>query len=216
MSKNEKMCDCNQGRLPCTCKPAEQHQGEPVAWRVGSQIFQQEHLARMHSGGVNKPVEPLYAHADPGEVEQHIKRRMEMAEQKTELHRQIEALRAQLAEAHALLRHREEMLAKVAGGWPIHIFTKDNPLRIKTCGEVMAYSVDGGMMTTFDPEKMQLSASAEPSAPVEIDERAEFEKHYASKNEGYCPSAFDGEYDWHDAQPCWESWQARAAMEKKP
>ena len=26
-----KMCDCNQGRLPCTCKPATQHQSEPSA-----------------------------------------------------------------------------------------------------------------------------------------------------------------------------------------
>lgn len=53
------------------------------------------------------------------------------------------------------------------------------------------------------------------SAPAESDERTEFEKHYASKNDGFVPPFFDGEYDWHDAQPCWESWQARAALERK-
>lgn len=52
--------------------------------------------------------------------------------------------------------------------------------------------------------------------PVEIDERAEFEKHYASKNDGFVPDFYDGEYDWHDAQPCWETWQARAALERNP
>lgn len=59
------------------------------------------------------------------------------------------------------------------------------------------------------------SESADPSAPVDRDERAEFEKHYASMNDGFVPSFFGGEYDWHDAQPCWKTWQARAALEKK-
>lgn len=59
-------------------------------------------------------------------------------------------------------------------------------------------------------------ALADARAPVEIDERAEFEKHYASMNDGFAPGFYEGEYDWHDAQPCWLTWQARAALERKP
>lgn len=93
MSENEKMCDCNQGRLPCTCKPAEQHQSEPVA-------YQARHSASEPWFFTDKPGywewRPLYTQADPDEAE--------WSEMQQRLGDQNEALRAQLAEAHALLR----------------------------------------------------------------------------------------------------------------
>lgn len=52
-----------------------------------------------------------------------------------------------------------------------------------------------------------------PMLPVLFDEaaeRASFEKHYASMNDGFCPSAYEGEYDWDDCQPCWSTWLACA------
>lgn len=69
-----------------------------------------------------------------------------------------------------------------------------------------------------------LSASAEPSASVEIDERAEFEKWYLA--EYYEEDAQCG-LEWLSTEPCggyhyseparhWKVWQARAALERKP
>lgn len=113
----------------------EQRQGEPVAWRVGSQIFQQEHLAKMHSGGVRKPVEPLYIHADPADVEWL---QVELTEAKADAsrarlgHRQLcakhaeilaerDTLRDHLSEAHAVLDH-------ISGD-----YTGETERRIKRC-----------------------------------------------------------------------------------
>ncbi|MDV9031321.1 hypothetical protein Q7C30_004270 [Pseudomonas sp. RAC1] len=63
-----------------------------------------------------------------------------------------------------------------------------------------------------------LRERAEPSAPVEIDERAEFEAHYLVDH--VFESAdfeMDGDrYVWQATQDRWEAWQARAALERKP
>lgn len=56
-------------------------------------------------------------------------------------------------------------------------------------------------------------ASAAPhSAQTVAQEREAFEKSYAERNDGFVPPFFDGEYDFADAQPCWLTWQARAAL----
>lgn len=69
------------------------------------------------------------------------------------------------------------------------------------------------------------SARAEPSAPVEIDERAEFEAAWSARierlrirergNEFYRVQPNDL-YRWSNVQDAWELWQARAALERKP
>jgi len=41
--------------------------------------------------------------------------------------------------------------------------------------------------------------------------RAEFEAWYGKRNDGFVPHYFDCEYDWYDAQPCWQAWQASRA-----
>jgi hypothetical protein len=85
-------------------KPAEQHQGEPVAWQDpdnDSRMCTAEHKAYALSKGgapaaaLSTLTRPLYTHADPSEVERHIERRMEMAGEKTELYREVERLREQ-------------------------------------------------------------------------------------------------------------------------
>lgn len=46
--------------------------------------------------------------------------------------------------------------------------------------------------------------------------REEFEAWYSDRHDGFMPSSYDGEYDWHDCQACWEAWQAsRAALVAK-
>lgn len=70
--------------------------GGPVAWRVGSQVFQQEHLAKLHSGGVRKPVEPLHLHANPAEVGEIKKHNAELLGEVDTLTAEVERLRDQL------------------------------------------------------------------------------------------------------------------------
>jgi hypothetical protein len=67
-----------------------------------------------------------------------------------------------------------------------------------------------------------LSASAEPSAPVEIDERARFEKAVIDKAERFHPNLEqygehpEAEYRDPKIEWAWGLWQARAALERKP
>lgn len=62
-----------------------------------------------------------------------------------------------------------------------------------------------------------LSASAQPSATVELDERAEFERTFPDLDHNLCSHE-----DWQDQYECpkagdmWNGWQARAALERKP
>ncbi|MDM3885955.1 hypothetical protein QSV36_10130 [Pseudomonas sp. BCRC 81390] len=60
-----------------------------------------------------------------------------------------------------------------------------------------------------------LSASTEPSTPVDIDERAEFED--ASEPDGAnLDRNSDGDYVNPYVQSSWEGWSMRAALERKP
>lgn len=62
-----------------------------------------------------------------------------------------------------------------------------------------------------------LSASAEPSASVDRDERAEFEAEFKKKGRPltraeYDPEAYGNAFD----DGAWLGWQARAVLERKP
>ncbi|MDD1981154.1 hypothetical protein [Pseudomonas asiatica] len=67
-----------------------------------------------------------------------------------------------------------------------------------------------------------LSASAEPSAPVEIDERADFERHVILTTGRPIDSELKrhpvrhDEYECRTMQTRWNDWQARAALDRKP
>lgn len=49
----------------------------------------------------------------------------------------------------------------------------------------------------------------------EAAERLNFEEHYASMNGGFCPSAYESEYDFDDCQSCWLSWLACARQKSE-
>lgn len=127
----------------------------------------------------------------------------------TQLHNELHEAGEKLAERDALLdRLRNHMIAKgVLGEFGPELFQ---------------------ILNIEAPERAAraaLSASAEPSAPVEIDERQEFESAWSARierlrirergNEFYRVQPNDL-YRWNNVQDAWELWQARAALERKP
>lgn len=69
-----------------------------------------------------------------------------------------------------------------------------------------------------DAKRAELIRQAEQSAPVDIDERAEFEEHMLRDFPGiYLTRTLNGDsYRNPSHQGAWLSWQARAALERKP
>lgn len=197
-------------------KPAQQDQGEPVAWLVsrGAEclgVYRSNPAHWAHS----YRLEPLYTHADPGEVERlraHMAKVENMLkireEQNEEFGKLIEEQHAKLAEAHALLRG-------------------------------LAKDQDGSVLEEW---RAALAGSAEPGAPVEIDERAAFEREnryiVLKRNRlSFLPMELQArlkcalddaqailtnldcvvvEKDWPEYEAVWASIAARVALAHKP
>ncbi|MFS0827638.1 hypothetical protein [Pseudomonas phoenicis] len=128
----------------------------------------------------------VYTRDDPDELERLRKGVSKHWKVVCDQRAELETLRAQLAEAQALLRD----------------------IKFRLNGERWAH--ERGFIRRIEA----LSASAEPSAPVEIDERAAFEYHHRVWNlarDEDCPE----DYRNPSIQDSWEGWQARAALERK-
>lgn len=201
-----KMCDCIQGRLPCTSKPAEQPQGEPIGEVVA--FGKGLHEIAWSQGKMPRLGAKLYTHPDSGEVERMRKDRDDLQSYADELNaercdweRKVDTLRAQLAERDALLSTAAAML--------------------KEC-------IDTGELDTDEQWRAEQIVAkiggTEPSAPVERDERADFESDWAerhgivtdvgARNSFYRLQPL-GRYRWPDVQNGWDAWQARANLERK-
>lgn len=96
-------------------QPAEQHQGEPVAWRVtGPSGVMGCYIQKPHGWAHGYKIEPLYTHADPGEVERlrkELGNTQALLDQanyhKAQRGETIDALRTQLAEARKYIEFVE-------------------------------------------------------------------------------------------------------------
>ncbi|WP_438279660.1 hypothetical protein [Pseudomonas alabamensis] len=192
--------------------PAQQGQGEPVGALLIDEYFDNrevgevdvqldsevcEQLAAKYPGQTLS----LYTHADPAEAER-LRTNLEMARRERnnylgwcrDARGEAIKLRAQLDEAQALLN-------EVTGD--VHfVIASDTRQRIAA----------------------HLSASAEPSAPAEIDERAEFEQACReaaiARGRELDPEALRRRADGSHVNPMtecgWWGWQARAALKRKP
>jgi hypothetical protein len=122
-------------------------------------------------------------------------------------------VRAQLAETEAdrkRLRDNNVELTTVAGQCRVQLAEAHGLLRV--LAEVSAVrALRPGVI--WDRLEKVLSASAEPSAPVEIDERSEFDAWFCVER-GLAPDT-DTTFI-NDAYQPWRGWQARAALERKP
>ncbi|MFA7892945.1 hypothetical protein [Pseudomonas putida] len=155
---------------------------EPIAWMVDTAFWWTKEEAERDAAATGLLIVGLGPMTTTAEVE---RLRANAGQHKLEMDAacgELEILRAQLAEAQALLRE-------------IH---------------------DGALSGFARYSKIEefLSASAEPSARVEIDERAEFDAWFK-----------DHSKDWpfpSESIKCiarendWIVWQARAALERKP
>ncbi len=168
---------CEAGQGISHLHPA-QHQGEPVAF-YREFVDGREYCEKPFTNDWT----PLYTHADAGRVERlhnsHVKS-LEALNQQSEKQRdhwidECKTLRAQLAERDALLR-------KIAG---YHWANVDPEERARTRAEL----------------RDLLSASAEPSAPVERDELVPAALMLRQTGFGNLADAVD---------------EARAALERKP
>lgn len=159
-------------------RPAEQHQGEPVAEvEIGFNRFNDTgeglFVKWLLPDGAPLPQgTKLYTHADPAEVERlraeikHLQHTSVKEEVFDIVCKERDTLRAQLAEAHALLREVGES----------------------------GFMVDGQIMPSNEAVELQdrvdsaLSASAEPSAPGD---GVRDERDYAIEHAGYLADAAD-------------------------
>lgn len=148
-------------------KPAEQHQGEPVAWLYrdpDGNARDQLTSARASNEDRGGWLEiPLYTRADPGEVERLRADVETMRRKNNEYWHETETLRAQLAELKEAFNDSQEGLV-TRGKMLAERDALLRHIRDTTAGPAHREQIDAA-----------LSASAEPSAPVERDERAAFD-----------------------------------------
>ncbi|MBF8720453.1 hypothetical protein [Pseudomonas guariconensis] len=184
--------------------PAELHQGDAIGTLV------RDYNERIVFTPIGDPhiIDDMkvYAHADPAEVER-LRDELEIVKNNDlkwrglrEQEAEIENLRTQLAERDALLREALPAVEYESGR-----------------GDAAGTSY----LQLADKIK-SLSASAEPSAPVEIDERADFERHVILTTGRPIDSELKrhpvrhDEYECRTMQTRWNDWQARAALDRKP
>jgi len=223
-------------------QPAQQHQGEPVAlpekWScpATSGLYAQGQVYGWNAclDKITK-LGPLYSR--PVQAAMWQKAFNVAIQERDTLRAEVERLRAQLDERD----HQLGLIGTCLG----EILVAAKHIRA-------GVGLTGPQLLQFGEELRDcLSASAEPSAPacltckgsgleydsgaahpcsdcktsapVEIDERAEFEAKFTvpygvswdSEDERYYDNRYLDE-GGGDYQPAWEAWQARAALERKP
>lgn len=165
--------------------PAPQPHPEPIAWMVGTAFWWTKEEAERDAAESGLPIVALGPMTDRSEVDQLSQVIRNLNDERDELGAAVGRMRAQLAEQDALLH---EIRGQSGSSW----------LRGET-----QHKLDAA-----------LSASAEPSAPVDIDERAEFEE--ASEPDGAnLDRSSDGYYVNPYVQSSWEGWSMRAALERR-
>ncbi|QZP24181.1 Lar family restriction alleviation protein [Pseudomonas mosselii] len=220
---------------------AEQHQGEPVGYqqrtmtdRPGSQWtpwreccdatrarYSQE-VGQFNQHGIMREIRPVFASAaDPGELE---RLRAELGEVKGEYDRsanKVAALRAQLAEAHGLLRDLgvepddvSDMYSGVAKDAERYRLLRER----MHVDDFPPPHPDWSIPSEIESKRIDelcdtaLSASAEPSAPVERDDFWSWlDSAYRDGSEGEAPK-----FTKYNMEVAYRAGQARAALERKP
>lgn len=192
--------------------------GEPVAWMdprspqmhatISNEVKQHNvKFGGAPSSAVNGYTIPLYTHADPSEVERWKNHAINTDIANAQACQKLAELRAQLAERNAVLVKANYVID--------HARTLDKQAFSRGTQNVDhdLFRGLGNLLAQYDEA---LSASAEPSAPVEIDERAEFEDWGKTLFYIACfERDEDGHYVGRGLNGAWLGWQARAALARK-
>lgn len=211
-------------------QPADQHQSELVGYvcpraldaavngRIGAE---QISILKTPYLYINKP---LYTRADPGEVEQLSRIIRDLNDERDEIGAEAGRLRAQLAERDALLTRALPYLSNTPDLVQHGAEDLAEEIRSASAGRPCYGPNEWG--TECGKCSKCKHASAEPSAPVELDERAEFEACIRrewpmapiSRKRDLLPKDDPcfGDYCDEPLQRAWVGWQMRAALERKP
>lgn len=176
--------------------PAVQHQGEPVALPAAMHPHDFDNLPEAHCNGWNACLDeiaklgPLFSHPVQGEPVAWLR---EDGDGGLELTASGDGIGFAVY-THADSAEVERLRAVIE--------QQKNLIESLRAELVESYSID---------------ASAESSAPVEIDERAEFERRYPDYDHTLC-SHEDWKDQYNDPKlgDMWNGWRARAALERKP
>lgn len=208
--------------------PMTAHQGDPVWFMTegGVSALHAKAKAMSDQQGLDTSSYsvPLYTHADPGEVEQLSRIIRDLNDERDEIGAEAGRLRAQLAERDALLTRALPYLSNtpdlVQHGAEDLAEEIRNVSDGRPCYGPNEWGTECGKCSKCKP------ASAEPSAPVERDERAEFEACIRrewpmapiSRKRDLLPKDDPcfGDYCDEPLQRAWVGWQMRAALERKP
>ncbi|WP_176515957.1 hypothetical protein [Pseudomonas ceruminis] len=214
-------------------QPAPQPNPEPIAWMVGTAIWWTKEEAERDSVATGLPIVGLGPMAGVAPAEQHLgepvgvegatfmgepnfQHSIEWYREGISKHwKKICDLRAEVERLRAALKFYadREHYHFESGNWDT---VSGEPLNILWCGDDPDFIEDGTVA------RNALSASAEPSAPVECDERADFERHVILTTGRPIDSELKrhpvrhDEYECRTMQTRWNDWQARAALDRKP
>lgn len=210
-----------------------EHPGEPVGWAS------QEFIDKLRSGQCNgimihdqqhdRFLVSLFAHADPGEVERFKDANRRLSEENVRRRNECNDLRAENEALVCNLRGKHEL----TGATYQHLVQERDTLRAQLAErDALLRDLEGKTILSW-PDKRRISDaisdSTEPSAPVERDERADFESWYVSWfNSTYKPAKpataesmkASRKGDDYGAGSLgkngkWSGWQARAALARK-
>ena len=218
-------------------QPANLHQGEPVGEVVA--FGKGLHEIAWAAGRMPKLGAKLYTHpapADPGEVEQLSQIIHDLNDERDQLGAEAGRLRAQLAERDALLRdvhgamreyeqgcdqfppfHHNQLMERIDAALPASAEPS------APAGQLQAHDC-GGVWPVKDFVEAGGCPKCGPDAPVERDERAEFEQACreaaAARGRELDPEALRRRTDGSHVNPLtecgWWGWQARAALGRNP
>ncbi|MFO3720565.1 hypothetical protein [Pseudomonas sp. HLMP] len=166
-------------------QPAEQHHGEPVAYavfadngniRIWSTNCEAVGIKVMQEEG--KHAVPLFTHATPGEVERLRAENIRLIEDRARFPDRPDDIGRMITCHIGNLKNQTKSAEDYARKWRWELEASDRKLAELSalCWGLIGSS---GKKRAQYLEKLQdtISASAEPSAPVEHDERAAFERH---------------------------------------
>ncbi|MCK2123864.1 hypothetical protein [Pseudomonas sp. PNPG3] len=206
----------------------QQHQGQPVAVEgatfMGEPNFQ--HSIEWYREGISKHWKKI---CDLRAEVERLRTELDLRTQEREkflgwcrdARAESTKLRAQLAERDALLQEIRRKPGLFSGDFILRLdetlsaSAEPRPFRTPDCPDCACVQ-DGQCLCS--PSK----PSAEPSAPVEIDERADFERHVILTTGRPIDSELKrhpvrhDEYECRTMQTRWNDWQARAALDRKP